>query len=222
VKPDLDQIAAAVLACRAVFRLHGGPAETVHGQAPVGITAVHGEIVVGVVGCYPATVSEIAAQVRGAVAPYAPGVRVVVNVEDLHVPDDDDGPRPVPLRSVAVPLMLRYQRIGTTIIVVRAGGEIDAETTPVLRAGLLPELRRRRHVVLDLAGVTFLDSRGVQVLVEAHQISLLPDAATFHVTSAGGPRVARPLHLAGVSDVLLLWEQPAEHVTSILLGTNRF
>ncbi|HEX2301924.1 MAG TPA: hypothetical protein VHH34_26020 [Pseudonocardiaceae bacterium] len=88
-------LAAAVRACPAVAGLHGGqfgqattylPGRRVAG---VRVDAATGEIVVGVIGRYPATVAEIAGQVRAAVATLAPGAVVTVRIEDLALPGEE-------------------------------------------------------------------------------------------------------------------------------------
>jgi hypothetical protein len=97
----IDPIAAAVQACPAVAGLHGGrfgQATTyLPGRRVAGVAVLSGEIVIGVVGRYPASVFELALQVRAAVAAVAPGVPVTVNVEDLALPGEDEtGPAPDP------------------------------------------------------------------------------------------------------------------------------
>ncbi len=87
--PDLERIAIAVLACPAVAGLHSGRFGTTVTHLPVGrlvgLSVKDAVLVVGVIGVYPAGVAEIAAQVRAAVADHAPGMDVVVNVEDLYI-----------------------------------------------------------------------------------------------------------------------------------------
>ncbi|MGH8836223.1 MAG: STAS domain-containing protein [Actinomycetes bacterium] len=55
-------------------------------------------------------------------------------------------------------------RDGDTLLV---GGEIDALTAVDLGAALHKPLTRSRHVLVDLAGVTFLGMGGVRVLSAA-------------------------------------------------------
>jgi anti-sigma B factor antagonist len=57
-------------------------------------------------------------------------------------------------------------RPGRACTVVAVGGEIDMDTRPMLE-DLLNEVvdAGARHVVLDLAGVTFVDSTGLNLLV---------------------------------------------------------
>jgi anti-anti-sigma factor len=53
-------------------------------------------------------------------------------------------------------------------VVVRGSGELDCVTAPVLRERLLEALAGRdRFVVLDLPGVSFCDSAGLNVLLRA-------------------------------------------------------
>jgi len=100
MNPDLGRIARAVRACPAVAGLHAGPFGTTATRLPqgrlIGIAIQHAEsdpqIVVGVIGCYPASVAEIDAQVRAAVAEHAPDLPVIVTVEDLYVPGDEAHP----------------------------------------------------------------------------------------------------------------------------------
>jgi anti-anti-sigma factor len=58
-------------------------------------------------------------------------------------------------------------RPGTQHTTIQATGDIDLATAPELRAALL-EAVERGTTVLDLAGVSFLDSSGLRVLAEAH------------------------------------------------------
>lgn len=88
----VDLIAEAARACPAVAGLHGGLfgqcTTYLPGRRVPGVTLSGDQAVVGVVGCYPASVAEIASQVRAAVGAVVPGVPVTVNVEDLLLPGD--------------------------------------------------------------------------------------------------------------------------------------
>jgi hypothetical protein len=88
----IDEIAEAAQACPAVAGLHGGRFGHHTTYLPerrvAGVTVSSEEILVGVVGCYPASVIEIASQVRAAVGALVPGVPVTVIVEDLLLPGE--------------------------------------------------------------------------------------------------------------------------------------
>ena len=55
--------------------------------------------------------------------------------------------------------------------VVHVQGDIDMKTSPEVRAAILDlyEKRGQERVVLDLAGVKYIDSSGVAILVEGLQ-----------------------------------------------------
>ncbi|TWF78933.1 hypothetical protein FHX44_114857 [Pseudonocardia hierapolitana] len=99
----VDLIAEAARACPAVAGLHGGLfgrcTTYLPGRRVPGVTLSSDEAVVGVVGCYPASVAEIASQVRAAVGAVVPGVPVTVIVEDLLLPGErlpgDDRTSPI-------------------------------------------------------------------------------------------------------------------------------
>ena len=86
----VDLIAEAAQACPAVAGLHGGRfgqhTTCLPGRRVSGVTLSREEAVVGVVGSYPASVAEIAAQVRAAVGAVVPGVPVTVYIEDVLLP----------------------------------------------------------------------------------------------------------------------------------------
>ena len=57
---------------------------------------------------------------------------------------------------------------GDGITVVEIGGEVDAVTAPQMRAALEDALRTGAPIVVDLGGVTFMDSAGFGVLASIH------------------------------------------------------
>ena len=87
-----ESVAAVVLRCSAVARLHGGGYNAITSYLPgrrvVGVVVTPTAVTVGVVGRYPTTVAEIAAQARAAVSTVLPGVAVNVVVEDIDLAGD--------------------------------------------------------------------------------------------------------------------------------------
>jgi hypothetical protein len=88
----VDAVAAAVLRCPAIAGLHGGPYNAVVSYLPgrrvIGVAVTASTVTVGVVGRYPATVTEIATQVRMAVSAVLPGMLVTVAVEDIDIGEE--------------------------------------------------------------------------------------------------------------------------------------
>jgi anti-anti-sigma factor len=87
-------------------------------------------------------------------------------------------------------------------VVCRLRGELDTSTTGQLRAYLAERVAEDRDVVVDLAGVTFVDSSGLGVLVgalkrfqaEGHELSLRsPTPTLLRVLEMTGLARAFPL-----------------------------
>ncbi len=76
-------------------------------------------------------------------------------------------------------------------------GELDAETAPALAAALA-EADARNRLVVDLAGVEFIDSSGLRVLLETHH-QRLADQRSLILTNPSSV-VERLLEVAGVRD----------------------
>ena len=96
--------------------------------------------------------------------------------------------------------------------VVDVSGEIDLHTAPGLRAALEPAVQTAREqgtaVVVDLSGVSFLDSTGLGELVGAHK-ALAESGGRLHVVAVGD-RVRRLLGLTGLTEVLAVHDSRAD------------
>lgn len=80
-------------------------------------------------------------------------------------------------------------------------GEIDAQTAPGLAAALAAATDRV-ELVVDMAGVGFVDSSGLRVLLEHHNERQADDRRL--VLRRPSPVVLRLLEVAGVSDYLVV------------------
>ena len=94
-------------------------------------------------------------------------------------------------------LTVRSTRPRPDVALVELTGELDTATVPQLVAELDAGTR---HVGVDLGGLTFVDSSGMRVLVEAHR------AAAQHgiefAVLPGPPAVQRAFEMAGLKDLL--------------------
>jgi anti-anti-sigma factor len=95
-------------------------------------------------------------------------------------------------------------------IVVRATGEIDMSTVNVLRRELDTARAEDATTLLDLSGVTFIDSTGLHLLLDASHSSAVSDWGFFVV----GPSeaVRRVLDVSGISDLIMIVDPHAERV----------
>jgi anti-anti-sigma factor len=85
--------------------------------------------------------------------------------------------------------------------VISLFGELDLATVARVRAQLeLAEGSDAASIVVDLSGLTFMDSTGIRLLIEAHERSLA-DANRLTLLR-GGASVQRVLEITGVAEIL--------------------
>ncbi len=95
-------------------------------------------------------------------------------------------------------LQLDISEDGPSRIVVAVVGEVDLASSPELAACLLA--RTDRDVVVDLSGVDFLDSTGINALLQGY--NALRDAGHTLRTTGERSHVLKVLELTGLRDIL--------------------
>jgi len=96
------------------------------------------------------------------------------------------------------------------LLLVTVSGELDMATVPGVRAELERCAPGRRAVVLDLRGVTFMDSTAIRMLLELRRGA---EGERFAVVPPPG-EVGRPLDLTGVRPLLRCVAEPRLAMTS--------
>jgi len=86
--------------------------------------------------------------------------------------------------------------------VVSLTGDVDLQTSPVVRQKLLESLDGHARVVVDLSAVNYIDSSGVASLVEAFQVSR-KKGASFSLASVSSAAM-RVLSLARLDKVFTI------------------
>ena len=95
------------------------------------------------------------------------------------------------------------QRAGTTPPVIAVSGEIDVATAPQLREALHSVIAQgEATIVLDLLGVTFLDSTALGVLVGALK-RCRELGGELHVVVAD-PRIVKIFEITGLTSVFTI------------------
>lgn len=89
---------------------------------------------------------------------------------------------------------------GRPVCVVRAVGEIDMVTAPLLRTALAAAFADAGVVVVDLCAVNFLGSSGLAVLVESREIAVREQRELRVATNSR--IVNRALEVTGLHTVL--------------------
>jgi anti-sigma B factor antagonist len=106
---------------------------------------------------------------------------------------------------------LRVERHGAAVQ-VSVRGELDIATLPeleqVVRSHRSPDLER---LVIDLRGLSFLDSMSIELLLRLHEE--LAEAGAELLVVQGPRAVQRVFELTGLDRVLTVVDQPPARVT---------
>jgi anti-sigma B factor antagonist len=107
------------------------------------------------------------------------------------------------IRSDGLPITISDHWPRPSVCLVRLAGELDSATAPPL-IGFLRDttVRNPAHLVLDLAGVRFLASAGVGVIMSALRNADGIRGLLHLVGVTDNPAVARVLDLTGVRSFL--------------------
>jgi anti-sigma B factor antagonist len=98
------------------------------------------------------------------------------------------------------------RRLDGDVAVVEAEGDIDLRTADAVRAEIGAAVQEARRVVIDLREVTFMDSSGIRLIVEA-QLSSERDGFAFAVVRGPAP-VQRLFELAGLEGRVRVIDDP--------------
>ena len=88
------------------------------------------------------------------------------------------------------------------VAVVALSGDVDLESSPKVRAALLNCVGTKPSVLVDMAGVSYIDSSGVASLVEAYQSARKSD--TRFALVAVSDAAMRVLELARLDRVFAI------------------
>lgn len=94
------------------------------------------------------------------------------------------------------------EKQGVTVVTLK--GEVDLENSPAARKILLRSIDAADRVLVDLSGVTYIDSSGVASLVEALQVS--KKGGTQFALAAASEPTRRVLELARLDKVFTMHE----------------
>jgi anti-sigma B factor antagonist len=96
-------------------------------------------------------------------------------------------------------LTIRHEEIDDRTVVA-VSGDLDLGSAPALESALADLAPFARPVVIDLAGVEFIDSSGMRALLAVNEMVI--GAVGTPVTLAGGtPATKRLIELTGINQV---------------------
>jgi anti-anti-sigma factor len=96
-------------------------------------------------------------------------------------------------------LSVRIEDAADGSSIVAIGGELDLSTIPRMQAPLLEQIGQRPAVLVDLSGLTFIDSSGIGILIRALRGA---NGTPVHILIATDSQVDRVFRIAGVSEAL--------------------
>ncbi len=104
------------------------------------------------------------------------------------------------------------------VAVLAVSGEIDLATIPAFEAAIADALTQRpTALIVDLSGVEFLASAGLQALVATRET--VTGTAGFAVV-ANGPATSRPIQLTGLDQILSLHPTVADARSAVTGGSR--
>ena len=103
-------------------------------------------------------------------------------------------------QTAGPPLKIESERGGNTYV-VRLSGEMDIATAPAVTEKLAAALKSDYEmIVLDMGGLTFMDSAGISAVLSAEAASRADSNRLFFLR--GSPSVERVLALCGADSQL--------------------
>ena len=111
-------------------------------------------------------------------------------------------------------LVIRTTHDAPSLVVARAQGVLDASTVPMLLSWVAAHRASRRHIVFNLAGVSFIASSGVGALLSLDE-ELRNDGASFRLAQLS-PGVDSVLRLLNLDQFLTI--EPSEEAAIAAAG----
>jgi anti-sigma B factor antagonist len=128
-------------------------------------------------------------------------------------------PRPTVGFMPLLDTRVSVSRFGNDSFVVAAGGELDLYTSERLRDKLAEALESGgRRILVDLTGVSFMDSTALGVLVGA--ATALRSSGGQMVLVADDPRVTRVIEITGLDQVFCIEASLPEAVRKLVEGPD--
>ena len=103
-------------------------------------------------------------------------------------------------QSGPAPLRVRLEGVGTGPSILALAGELDLSTVPRVKGPLVEQLRERPGVIVDLTDLSFIDSSGIGILIQASRA--FANGSQMHVVIGRGSQVERVFSIARIGQAL--------------------
>jgi anti-sigma B factor antagonist len=104
-------------------------------------------------------------------------------------------------------LTVRIEPLGASGCVLSLAGELDLSTIPRVEKQLFEQLQSHPGVIVDLTKVSFIDSSGIALLIQAFRAT--EETGTLNTVISEGSQVERVFRLAGIDRALPLFTDRA-------------
>jgi len=107
---------------------------------------------------------------------------------------------------------------GADVIVLIASGELDYDSSPLLRTSILSHIGAgKRRLVVDLSAVSFIDSMGIGVLVgTVSRLRSSGGGALVVVCETQNKQVLRIFDVAGIANVISVYTSREEALRALV------
>jgi anti-sigma B factor antagonist len=115
-------------------------------------------------------------------------------------------------RASAPLLAVHVQDSARGASIVTLSGELDLSTIPRMQSAVMEQISQRRAVLLDLTTLTFIDSSGIGVLIQACRES---NGTPLGVVIGPGSQVERVFGIAGVDKVMPVYSDRKQALAAL-------
>jgi anti-sigma B factor antagonist len=112
----------------------------------------------------------------------------------------------------AASLLAVHVEDSTGASIVTLSGELDLSTIPRMEAALMEQVLQRRAVLVDLTKLSFIDSSGIGVLIQAFNAS---NGIPVHLVIGPGSQVDRVFEIAGVTGAMPVFSDRERALASL-------
>ena len=114
--------------------------------------------------------------------------------------------------SGPAPLKVSIEDLRGGVAIVVLAGELDLAAIPRTHGAVLEQLRQRQAVLVDLTELSFIDSSGIGVIMQAFRQS---NGTPMHVILGPDSQVDRVFRLAGIDKVMPVFPDRAEALAAL-------
>jgi anti-sigma B factor antagonist len=117
----------------------------------------------------------------------------------------------------AATLTVRVEDASGGASIVALAGELDLSTIGRMESPLLEQTLQRTGVLVDLTKLTFIDSSGIGILIQASRGA---NGTPFNLLIGPGSQVARVFEVAGVAEALHVFTDREQALAALKAGQD--